>query len=223
MPTLFLVRHGENHANLTKEFSYKHVDYSLTEKGRLQAQQTAAFFTDLAITHIYSSPLKRAYETAETLEQHLHLSPIYVREAFREINVGRLEGQRVSKALWAQYLAITTAWERGETSRAFPGGEDYEHLFSRMHGELMNIYATQPHHARIIIVGHGGIFNATICGLCANISYEELARIENQNCSITEIDWSGEQRLVRSWARSDHLSGKAAEFVPGRLGGDFTA
>ena len=41
MNHLYLVRHGENVANLTKEFSCCKVDYSLTAKGVLQAQQTA--------------------------------------------------------------------------------------------------------------------------------------------------------------------------------------
>ncbi len=40
MIRLFLVRHGENPANLTKEFSYRKVDYPLTKKGQLQARQT---------------------------------------------------------------------------------------------------------------------------------------------------------------------------------------
>jgi len=57
---LYLVRHGENLANLTKEFSYRQVDYSLTPKRVLQAQQTAACFTDKNIHEIYASPLKRA-------------------------------------------------------------------------------------------------------------------------------------------------------------------
>ena len=60
MNTIYLVRHGENRANLTKEFSYKVVDYSLTPKGALQAQQTAQFFQDKQIHEVYTSPLKRA-------------------------------------------------------------------------------------------------------------------------------------------------------------------
>lgn len=40
MNIIYLVRHGENKANLTKEFSYKKVDYPLTPKGVIQAQQT---------------------------------------------------------------------------------------------------------------------------------------------------------------------------------------
>ena len=58
--TIYLVRHGENLANITKEFSHRLVDYSLTPKGIIQAEQTAAYFRDFHIDEIYSSPLKRA-------------------------------------------------------------------------------------------------------------------------------------------------------------------
>ena len=49
---------------LQRSFSYKTVDYSLTEKGILQAEQTAAFLKNKKIDYIYSSPLKRAYENS---------------------------------------------------------------------------------------------------------------------------------------------------------------
>jgi broad specificity phosphatase PhoE len=38
MTRVYLVRHGENKANITKEFSSRKVDYPLTPKGRLQAE-----------------------------------------------------------------------------------------------------------------------------------------------------------------------------------------
>ncbi len=50
MIKIYLVRHGENVANLTKEFSHRKVDHSLTPKGRLQAKQTAAYFKDITTT-----------------------------------------------------------------------------------------------------------------------------------------------------------------------------
>ena len=37
MNRVYLVRHGENLAHLTKEFSYRKVDYPLTPKGVMQA------------------------------------------------------------------------------------------------------------------------------------------------------------------------------------------
>ena len=73
MNRLYLVRHGENPANLTKEFSYRRVDYGLTPKGVLQARQTAEFFKGKAVHAVYSSPLKRAAETAGIIAAELEL------------------------------------------------------------------------------------------------------------------------------------------------------
>ena len=72
--TLYLVRHGENPANVRREFSYKILDYSLNERGVRQAEQTAAYFSngDVKVDVIFSSPLKRAMETAQIIGQLLY-------------------------------------------------------------------------------------------------------------------------------------------------------
>ncbi|MGH2510245.1 MAG: histidine phosphatase family protein, partial [Ktedonobacteraceae bacterium] len=88
--TIHLVRHGENPANITHEFSYKLIDYPLTPKGVLQATQTAEFLKGTPIDAIYSSPLKRAHETAHIIAAP-HQLPVTVIEGFREVNVGELE------------------------------------------------------------------------------------------------------------------------------------
>ncbi len=91
MNRFLLVRHAENPANLTHEFSYKKIDYPLTEKGRLQAQQTAEHLQHQPVTSVYASPLKRTVETAEIIAQPHGLS-VRVLEQFREVNIGDLEG-----------------------------------------------------------------------------------------------------------------------------------
>ncbi len=62
---IYLVRHGENLANITKEFSYRTVDYPLTSKGALQAEQTAERFIGQGIGAIYASPLLRASDSGD--------------------------------------------------------------------------------------------------------------------------------------------------------------
>src|SRR5258707_14895533 len=99
--TLYLVRHGENPANITKEFSYKLVDYSLTPKGVLQAEQTAAFFQSIPLDAAYASPLKRARETAEIIARPQGL-PVTLLEEFREVNVGKLELKPPTEENWRQ-------------------------------------------------------------------------------------------------------------------------
>ena len=61
MTHLYLIRHGENLANLTKEFSYLKVDYPLTPKGRLQAEQTASDDTLPAFAAAMEQALGKIY------------------------------------------------------------------------------------------------------------------------------------------------------------------
>ncbi len=193
--TIYLVRHGENKANITKEFSYKLVDYPLTAKGILQARQTAEYFTDKHIDEIYASPLKRALETAHIIAQRLELAVITTEE-FREVNVGSLEGQKPNAENWATHNKIVEDWYNGHFTSMFPDGENF----------LM------------LIVGHGGIFSAAIRDICRNVDEETVLPKNMHNCAITEIELTTTEQTVsgeiKNWAYHGHLSGKAAELVP---------
>lgn len=160
MNILYLVRHGENWANITQEFSYRKVDYSLTAKGVIQAQQTAEFFRDKAIHEIYSSPLKRARETAEIIAQALNLDVTIV-ELLREINVGALEGQAPNAENWAYHDRIIEDWYERRHDSAFRDGEDYWTLLARTQRGLAQILDGKSGR-NIVVVGHGGMFSFTI-------------------------------------------------------------
>jgi probable phosphoglycerate mutase len=217
MNRIYLVRHGENTANLTKEFSHRRVDYSLTPKGVLQAQQTAAFFKNKRVDAIYSSPLKRAAETAAVIGRELGIDPILL-EQFREVNVGLMETWPPSPESWAEHDRIVRSWFEGQPELAFPEGEDHHTLIRRMRSGLeLVLKDCEDHH--IVIVGHGGIFTFTITDLCRDADLRALIREPSHNCSITEIDFERlDGRLegtLKTWAAFDHLSGEAAAFVAG--------
>ena len=215
MPTIYLVRHGENPANLSKEFSHRHVDYALNDKGRLQARQTAAVFVGQPIAAVYSSPLLRAVQTAEIIAEALGV-PTHVIEEFREINVGALEGQAPTRALWDQHDSVLRAWLGGQPETAFPDGENHHGLIERMQAGLRQVLTLTPDQPSII-VGHGGIFTATLAAYCAEIDLVAILRAPNHNCSITEVGLelrNGEVvGQLRRWADCDHLSGEAAKFI----------
>lgn len=217
MNRVFLVRHGENRANLTKEFSFKLVDYPLTEKGRIQATQTAVFFRGRSIQAIYSSPLKRASETAQIIAAALDL-PVTILEQFREVDVGSLELKPPTAEAWEEHNKVIQAWFEGHTNRRFPGGENYYELLARMQAGLEQVLDGLQNH-NLIIVGHGGIFTFTLPYICPQVGPEDLRYVENHNCSITEIlidSQNGKLQgdLIR-YADTRHLSGQAAELVSG--------
>lgn len=214
---LYLVRHGENRANLTKEFSHRLVDYPLTPKGVLQAQQTAKYFIDKDIHEIYSSPLKRARQTAEIIAVELKL-PVTVMESLREINVGDLESKPPTAENWSFFFRVVKSWFSGTYDVGFPGGEDYHGLWRRMRSGIEQIVANKTGR-NIVIVGHGGAFIVMTRELCLESDMGRLRGGENHNCSITQIAAAlREGRLVGQlidWASHAHLTGAAAELVPG--------
>jgi broad specificity phosphatase PhoE len=185
MNRVYLIRHGENEANITKEFSYRMVDYSLTAKGVLQAQQTAAYWQDKPIDAIYTSPLKRALETAEIIAEP-HGLPVIVLEDLREVNVGSLEGQPFKAENWKFYNQMIKAWFDGDKDRAFPDGETYHQLWGRLRRAFADIVRGRDDQD-IIVVGHGGNFSAIMKDLCPNADVETLIHVDSPNCSITDI------------------------------------
>ncbi len=213
MLRLYWIRHGENLANLPKEFSSRRVDYSLTPKGVLQASQTAEVLASRPIRAIYTSPLKRAVETAEIIAAPHHLRPVQM-ENFREIDVGELEDHPPSLETWALHNEIVEDWLRGNLRRSFPGGENQIALWKRMRGGLETILE-EGDDRDVIVVSHAGILFMTILNFCPELNPAKMHDIPN--CSITEILLSGANGRLRgkliTWADYSHLHGEAADLV----------
>jgi probable phosphoglycerate mutase len=215
MNRLYWVRHGESEVNLTREFSCRLVDPPLTTKGVLQAQQTAEYLAGREIAVIYSSPLKRAVETARGIGDRIGL-PVAPLEFFREIDVGELERRPPTPENWAIFLGIVDAWKHGNYHVAFPGGEDYITMLGRMKAGFNYLVATHPNQP-VLVVGHGGSFSATIQSWCTDAAKADGKPVDN--CSITEIEMERAGDEVRGilvqWASIRHLQGQAAQVVSG--------
>lgn len=217
MNLIYLLRHGENLANLSKEFSCRKIDYSLTPRGVLQAQQSAAFFQTQAIDAIYTSPLKRAVETAAIVGDALNL-PVTRIEALREINVGELEGADDLSAAWELHNDVMQSWFDGDAERRFPGGESQSELIQRMRSALQQAVRGRDGQC-IIFAAHGGIFRLTIETLCPTSDLSMVRGVATQNCAYSRLRAgivNGElQTELLSWGEHGHITDAAADFTPG--------
>jgi probable phosphoglycerate mutase len=205
MNTVYFVRHGENPANITRQFSYRLVDYPLTENGVRQAEETARYLRDRGITAVYASPLKRAVQTAQIIAAPLDL-PVMVLEQFREVNVGALERQPPTPEAWAQHDAICAAWAAGVADACFPDGEDYHTLVARMRDGFCQALDGRDGDS-IVVAAHGGNITATVRSFCANVGDFTLGSIPN--CAIIRMrlavcngDVHG---TLEGWAECEHL------------------
>lgn len=122
-----LVRHGEVHN--PKRILYGRLPgYHLSERGRNMAHATAADLADHHVTHLVSSPLQRAQETAAAFEEKLGLT---IETDDRVLEAGnQLEGlhiKGVRSALWNPKL-----WPKLRRPSEPSWGEPYTEICDRM-------------------------------------------------------------------------------------------
>lgn len=217
MNTMYYVRHGESVVNITKEFSYRRVDKSLTPRGKLQAEQTADFFSDRHIDAIFASPLKRAAETARVIAERIGKQVVYMEE-LREVNVGDLELCAPTHENWALYQSVVFEWFGGNKTSAFPNGENYFGLLERFRSSLIRIFDGR-YGQNVVVVSHGGILGYTVKSICTEADNELLQDKESQNCSVSvfqaEVQNGKLTCILKEWAKNEHLTGEARNFVSG--------
>jgi probable phosphoglycerate mutase len=143
----YYVRHGETETNAYRLVAGS-LDVDLTALGREQAQAAAAMLVGEPITHIYSSPLKRARHTAQPIAAALKL-PVTVLAEIAERNWGDLEGK-----------------PRGSRRKGIMpnGAETTEAFIERVLSGFALIDSEMP-----LVVAHSGVFRV----LCRTLQIAE--------------------------------------------------
>jgi broad specificity phosphatase PhoE len=166
----YLARHGESDWNVANRFQGL-VDRPLTDHGRQQAHELAEELADKDVEAVYSSPLRRALDTATIVAARFGLEP--VRDAgLREIDVGGWAG--LSRAeVESRFPEGFASWLRG--GQGWEGGETYEQMSARVLAAVERI-ARSHVGGHVLLVSHGGPIRA-IHAAAAGMPVHEYRRI----------------------------------------------
>lgn len=162
MTKYLFVRHGESEANLLHEFSNRGWKHGLTDLGIKQANSLAMRLQDYSIGAIYTSPLLRAWQTAEIVGRAVNIVPQIANELI-EFDTGALEGKSDQDS-WNLYYEITNDWFiRKKYSRRFDRGDSFESILARFLPFFALIRQRHSHSDQaVLFVGHGGTFLCTL-------------------------------------------------------------
>lgn len=191
---LMLVRHGETAAN--REFRYLGArDDLLTEKGQEQARQLGEALQTISLAAVYSSPLQRAYQTAQAIAGPLSLE-VQVRQALRECNFGSWEGLSRAEVLARspQDAELLQRWEQDMTV-APPEGESFAAVRERIQAEVSALAALHPGET-IIIVSHVGPIKVVLAA-ALDAPLASAMRLFLDPATISVIDWQEGRSLIR--------------------------
>lgn len=136
----YLFRHGQTDMNAAGRWQGRGIDLPLNETGRGQARELAEKLKPAGLEVIFSSPLKRAVQTARIVAETLRV-PVKIETELTEGCFGEAEG-RTKQEISALFPETAAAWHSLEEEFMdvrFNGGESKREIQKRILKTLMKI------------------------------------------------------------------------------------
>lgn len=190
--SLILSRHGQTVWHRENRYAGGSSDIDLTEVGHQQARALGAWTAQNRPDAIYSSPVRRALETAAP---SLAASGMQARvvEDLRELDFGVAEGRTMAE-LDAQLPEVAAGFRRDPVLHPLPGGESPDLAADRGAAAFRAIAAEVPGGA-VLVIAHNTLIRVTLCrllGLPVGRYREILPRLDNGTLTTISLPASGE-------------------------------
>lgn len=188
MTRIYLVRHCQALGNVSKRFQGQ-TDGDITDIGRHQLECLEARFKGVHVDKIYSSPLKRAYLTAEAIGRGCGVSEVIVDNGLIEINGGNLENHTVDEMNEID-PEQTKNWFSTFHLFSPAGGESTAHVYHRMYDTVSRL-AEENDGKIIAIASHGCAIRCLMCaikGLPIEKIYDNVGWVDNTGVCIIEYE-----------------------------------
>jgi len=199
---LILVRHGETLWNRENRV-LGHTEIELTEKGRKQAERLALALKDEKVTAIYSSPLRRARETADAIARVHHLA-VVTDDALKELDAGDLDGLTFDQVM-EHYGDFLKQWLEDIPSLRMPGGESLAELRERAWGAVERIANHHPDGV-VILVSHSFAI-MSIISKALGMSLSNFRRLRLSVASISILNFGQRGISLLQFNDTCHLQG----------------
>lgn len=199
---IYIIRHGETLWNESKRLQGKH-DTVLNDSGRALAKETGESISDIDFDLFFSSPLQRAYETANLLKGNRDIE-IIKDDRLMEISFGHYEGSLFPDLVANDDLTFKYFFSKPELYVAPSDGESFEELINRA-GEFMTEMVEPLEKQgikRIMIVAHGTLNKAIMSYIKKHPTSMFWSGGLQPNCNIIIVDYSDGKYSIISEAKS---------------------
>lgn len=187
---IYLIRHGESLANLglvSADFSMDNQN-SLSQKGENQIQAIIPAFQNCNIGRIFSSPMKRAVESAEILQSGLVDKPkIIIDNHLKEVDYGIFTDDQNNPEM----QNIAKKQIAGDQEIRFGGGENIREILERFLDFLVDTYK-ENQNSEIIVFSHGRLLSI-VSKKIGEICQKKIKKSKIDNASIIEFELNSDE------------------------------
>ena len=181
---LLLIRHGLSTWNVAGRIQGQ-ADPPLDDIGREQAHKLARRLLEDQPNVLYTSPLRRAMETAEIIGNKLSV-PVVIDDRLKEYGVGEIMGLTWQQVV-EQYPDLARQWEEASEDVKFPDAEGSGVFRTRVSAAFAELLTQHPDET-IGVVAHGGVLGAYLNDLIGLPSRFSPFRFANSSLSIVEVN-----------------------------------
>jgi len=196
----YLVRHGESVYNAEGRIQGQS-DVPLSDFGRKQSEAVASAMASLPCDVVYSSPLRRALETARAIAEPLGLE-IRTDPRLMEVHAGIFQ-DKLRSQLEELHPEELARWLSGDPDFVIPGGESRRALARRGCEAFESI--RRAGHDRVAVVAHGRLLVVALNAVLDLPVDEQPSALDNGSITTISFDAPGHAELV-SLNQVDHLA-----------------
>ncbi len=196
---IFFVRHGETKGNKEKRFRGR-TDYPLNNNGRKQAKKLKKKLDNFNFDKLISSPLKRAYETAEIIKpEGLEIN---IDKEINNVDVG--DWSNVKKDdVKKNYPELFKIWITNPEDIKFPNGESLKSLYDRAGSFIEKL--VKKDYERVLVVSHRSLMKC-LMGYILNMKKDYFWKFYFNNASYSIINYNEDRGfLIKMINESCHL------------------
>jgi broad specificity phosphatase PhoE len=158
---IIIVRHGRIEWNRVERFRGR-VDIGLDEVGMKQAEVAAKRIREWPISAIYSSPLRRAMDTAQIIATPLGFN-VQPMSGIIDIDYGSWQGLSTEQVV-ARDDNLYSQWIESPQEVKFPGGESFAEVRERVASAIGDLIQQYPKET-FVLVSHKVICQILILNL----------------------------------------------------------
>jgi len=198
---LIITRHGHTPWNDGALFQGS-TDNDLSKLGKEQAKKLAKRLSGEKFEVIYSSPLKRALNTAKEIQKLSPHAKLIIDDNLKELDFGIAEGLNEKKAF--EHKEISPIWKEREKDKfnfVIPKGESYHMVRARVKKVLKKIVVDGKD---TLVVCHGITSKMFFMELLGK-RFEEVDKLRYHNTAITKIRINGNKIELLEFNSAKHL------------------
>lgn len=199
MTQIILVRHGETEWNVSEVFRGR-CDIGLNEAGVRQAELLADHLIDPKIEAVYSSPLKRALDTAKYMAKR-HGLDVTVADGLVDFNYGVWQGL-THQEVKERYRALYEQWLEKPHLAAIPEGESLDEVRKRALGVVDGVIS--KYSGTVVLVSHRVVTKVLICSMLG-LDTSHFWNIKQDVGAITTFDYDGDRFILIRHNDTSHL------------------